>query len=224
MVELILGDCMEAIGVLEDGSIDAVITDPPYGISYKSGMRDRFDVIAGDDVTQVDFIGEVTPKLRDTGCMAVFSRWDVQQKVADAMSAAGLDVTSIIVWDKDSHGMGDLKKGFAPGYETIVFGAMQGFSFPTRRPKNIIRVKKVGGGELVHPNEKPIPLLRWIIEAVTRPGDVVLDCYMGSGTTGVACKQTGRDFVGMEIDPRYYNVAQGRIERGVRDPVQQMMI
>ena len=146
MVELILGDCMEAIGVLEDGSIDAVITDPPYGISYKSGMRDRFDVIAGDDVTQVDFIGEATPKLRDTGCMAVFSRWDVQQKVADAMSEAGLDVTSIIVWDKDGHGMGDLKKGFAPGYETIVFGAMPGFSFPTRRPKNIIRVKKVWGG------------------------------------------------------------------------------
>lgn len=223
MVELILGDCMEAIGALEDGSIDAVITDPPYGISYKSGRSDRFEVIAGDDVTQVDFIGAVLPKLRDTGCMAVFSRWDVQQKVADAMSAAGLDVTSVIVWDKDSHGMGDLKKGFAPGYETIVFGAMPGFSFPAHRPKNIIRVKKVGG-ELAHPNEKPIPLLRWIIEAVTRPGDVVLDCYMGSGTTGVACKQIGRNFVGMEIDPHYYSVAQGRIERGVRDPVQQMMI
>lgn len=146
MVELILGDCMEAIGALEDGSIDAVITDPPYGISYKSGRSDRFEVIAGDDVTQVDFIGAVLPKLRDTGCMAVFSRWDVQQKVADAMSAAGLDVTSVIVWDKDSHGMGDLKKGFAPGYETIVFGAMPGFSFPAHRPKNIIRVKKVGGG------------------------------------------------------------------------------
>ena len=64
----------------------------------------------------------------------------------------------------------------------------------------------------VHPTQKPIVLMKWIIETYTRPGQVILDPFMGSGTTGVACVQTGRDFIGIEIDPGYFAIAERRIK------------
>jgi len=62
-----------------------------------------------------------------------------------------------------------------------------------------------------HPSPKPIELYKWILEVVTNPGDLILDPFMGSGTTGVACVQTGRRFIGIEIDPKYYAIAEKRI-------------
>jgi site-specific DNA-methyltransferase (adenine-specific) len=68
-------------------------------------------------------------------------------------------------------------------------------------------------GEHWHPTQKPIEVMRWIIEATTAPGDVVLDPYMGSGTTGVAALQSGRGFIGIELEPRWFAAAEIRIRR-----------
>ena len=65
--------------------------------------------------------------------------------------------------------------------------------------------------ERSHPNQKPLGLMKWCVEKITKPGDTILDPFMGSGTTGVACVQTGRNFIGMEIEPKYYEIAEKRI-------------
>jgi site-specific DNA-methyltransferase (adenine-specific) len=80
-------------------------------------------------------------------------------------------------------------------------------TFP--RPNNL-----TGGG--LHPTQKPVALLEYLVKTYTNPGELVLDCTMGSGTTGVACLNTGRRFVGIELDPGYFAIAQERIERAAQ--------
>ena len=224
MVELILGDCMEAMEKLPDHSVDALITDPPYGVNYRSNKGKRFGRISGDAETQVEFIGLCSRKIKETGCAAIFTRWDVQHKLYEPIEKSGLKIASAIIWDKERHGMGNLRGAFAPSYETIIFARKRLFSFPGgRRPKDIIRVAKVNEGKMIHPTQKPVELMKWLIEHLTRPGDTVLDCYMGPGSTGIAAEQTGRNFVGIEIDSGYYEIAKERIAKCTRDPVQEMM-
>lgn len=224
MVELILGDCLKELQKLPDHSVDALITDPPYGVNYRSDKGKRFCRISGDTDTQVEFIGLCSRKIKETGCAAIFTRWDVQHKLYEPIEKSGLKVANAIIWDKERHGMGDPRKTFAPSYETIIFARKRLFSFSRgRRPKDIIRVAKVDEGKMIHPTQKPVELMKWLIEHLTRPGDTVLDCYMGSGPAGVAAEQMGRNFVGIEIDSEYYEIAKERIAKCTRDPVQEMM-
>ena len=74
-----------------------------------------------------------------------------------------------------------------------------------------------------HKNQKPLHLMARMIEFLTQPGDTILDPFMGSGTTGVACVQTGRNFIGIEIDEGYYNIAKARIEKAQAEMVQEEM-
>ena len=83
-----------------------------------------------------------------------------------------------------------------------------------RYPLSILRFSR--DGRRVHPTQKPVDLLEYLIKTYTNPGEVVLDNCMGSGSTGVACINTGRDFIGIEKEPRYFGIAQQRIEEASR--------
>ena len=85
-------------------------------------------------------------------------------------------------------------------------------------PKSIISVQKPHPSNSQHPTEKPVELMKWLIETYTREGDTILDPFMGSGTTGVACVQTGRNFIGIEIDPTYFAIAEKRIKEAQQQP------
>lgn len=97
-------------------------------------------------------------------------------------------------------------------YESIIFCSERGFEFVGKRPQDIIKCRRVLPNELKHPNEKPVRLLEELICKCTHKCAVVLDLFMGSGSTGVACVNTGRKFIGMELDPEYFEVAKRRIE------------
>lgn len=124
----------------------------------------------------------------------------------------GLAVKSQVIWDRGNHGMGDLEAAFAPQHDVIWFATKGAFVFPGVRPCSVLRAIRVAADKLVHPNEKPVSLMRQLVMAVTTTGATVLDPFMGSGTTGVACMQTGRNFIGIEIDPGYFAIAKRRIE------------
>lgn len=189
--------------------MSACIADPPYGIDFH---RARFGRIANDRAPYIWWLPFAARALRDDGCLACFSRWDVQDTFIRAIELAGLTVRSVVVWDKMCHGMGNLRQSFGPSHETVIFATKGGFRFPDRRPRDVIQCKKVGGSKLVHPNEKPVALLEELVRDVCPEGGTVLDPFMGSGATGVACARTGRPFVGVEIDENYYQVAHDRIE------------
>lgn len=97
----------------------------------------------------------------------------------------------------------------------ILFGTKGGFSFPGKRPKDIMRFLKVNPAQLCHPNEKPIELMEALVLATTKPGDTVCDPFMGSSSTGVACVRLGRGFVGVELDKVYFDVSKERIIAGL---------
>lgn len=126
------------------------------------------------------------------------------------MRLAGLTVKSVIVWDRQAHGMGDLKASFAPRHDVVIFATKGSFAFPGRRPDDVIAYPKVGNASLIHPNEKPIALLERLVEATTEPNDIVLDPFAGSGSTLAAAAKTGRRYIGIEIDPKYSDIAAKR--------------
>ena len=215
-VLLMQGDCLELLKDIPDGSVDMVLTDPPYGIDYQSQWKKNksewMPKIKNDKRPFIDFIPLIKRVLTPTGCVMVFTRWDVQQKFIDEMNGNGLKVKNVLIWDKEIHGMGDLKHSFASRYESIIFSSEKGFLFNGKRPQDIIKFRRVLPNELKHPNEKPVGLLEWLVSKCTRQNETVFDPFMGSGSTGAACVNTGRNFIGMELDPGYFEVAKRRIE------------
>ena len=214
--KLIHGDSLTVLRQMEPESVDAIITDPPYGINYVSPTGAR---IQNDTAPFIWFLYDafrvLKPGSSGRGTLVCFTRWDVQQVFIDAIRLAGFIVKSEVIWDKMQHGMGDLKSQFAPSHENIIFAVKGKFSFPGHRPKDLITHRKLPGSQMIPPTEKPVPLLADLITAVTKPGDLILDPFAGSGSTLVAAKKTGRRFTGIELDDVHYAKAQRRIEETV---------
>lgn len=223
-VDLYLGDCLEVMKQIPDKSIDAVITDPPYGINYQSAWRtdanERFDVLSGDKSAPTEWLSNSFRVAKDTACLFCFCRWDTQQVFYDAIQSAGWNIKSQVIWYRGVHGLGDLKSQYAPMHDNVWFAIKGNYQFMHKRPKSVLRVDRLPAGDLAHPTQKPASLMKTITLDLSSEGDTILDPFMGSGTTGVACVQTGRNFIGIEIEPKYYEIA----ERRIHDAQQQMRL
>jgi site-specific DNA-methyltransferase (adenine-specific) len=204
MAQLHLGDCLEVLRGLPDGCVDAVVTDPPYGIALQSnGQWFRGSAeIAGDGNTRL--AEYVHAACRDRGWpLAMFFspyRWFTNEW------------RNVLVWHKGGN------TGIGGDRETCWMRDVEMVGVAFNRPLNGPRDSSVlrfgnsrGFAAAAHPAEKPLPLMRYLIRKLTRPGDTVFDPFMGSGTTGVAAVMEGRDFVGVEINPDYFAIAQKRI-------------
>lgn len=214
--KLILGDCLEKMKDIPDGSVDAIIVDPPYGIDYQSAWRtdknERFDKILNDKKPFTDFIPLLPRILKSTSAVYIFTRWDVQQTFIDEIQDNGMKVKNLLIWDKGVHSMGDLNTAYGSRYESIVFSSMPNFSFQNGRPVDIIRIPRVSADKLVHPNEKPVDIIRRLILDSTPENGVVLDCCCGNGTTAIACIREKMNWICIEKDPKFYEVAKKRIQ------------
>ena len=212
---LYLGDCLDILPQLGAGSVDAVVTDPPYGIAYISGMRKpetSFGLMNSDDITNAAWLIFVPRIIKIGGAIYCFSRWDVLGIWKHLFEFFGLSVKNCIVWDKEQGGMGDLSGSYSPSHEMILLATRGKHLLNGNRPKDVIRIQRMSG-QRVHPTEKPIELMRELILNSTDAGTTILDPFMGSGTTGVACVQTGRKFIGIEIEPKYFDIAVKRIQQ-----------
>jgi DNA modification methylase len=218
MVELRLGDCLKILPELVEGSVDAIITDPPYGIDYQSARREKSQrkaKIANDRQPFIWWLREGHRVLKDGGGLLCFCEWRYQEVWKMAIETAGFTLRSQVIWDRDWHGLGDLKAQFAPQHDVIWFATKGKFAFPNGRPHSVIRQRRIGAEGLVHPNEKPVELMRSLTRAVSLEGEIILDPFMGSGTTGMAAVETGRKFIGVELNEDYFYLAQARINHSV---------
>lgn len=171
----------------------------------------RFDKILNDKKPFIKFIQYLPRVLKPTGCAMIFTRWDKQQIFIDELIKYGLKPKNILIWDKVVHGMGDLKRAFGSRYESVIFVANNEFKFDGKRPNDIVECMRINPLHLIHPNQKPVALLEDLINKCTKENQTVLDCFMGSGSTGIACINTNRNFIGIELDEHYFKVAQNRI-------------
>lgn len=215
--ELWHGDCLELMKNIPDGYVDLVLTDPPYGIDFQSNFRkNKFNKIENDIAVNAEFLDECKRVLKDTGAFYCFTRWDVYPQWAEQISKR-FKIKNCIVWFKRGGGLGDLKKGYIYNHEFIIYCAEKNHRLNGKRRNDVFEFAKDAPSTYVHPTQKPISLLKEIIERSSNEGGVVLDCFMGSGSTGVACVNTNRRFIGIELDDGYFNIAKKRIEESVND-------
>lgn len=207
------GDCLELMKDIPDGHVDLVVTDPPYGMKFCSNYRkQKYKAIENDDSLKwlEDYVSILFEKMKENTAVYCFCSWhniDVFKKCFEKK----FKIKNIIVLEKNNTSMGDLKASYAPKYELVIYAhkgrrLLNGFRYP-----DIIQAKRTGNK--YHPTEKPVDLLEIFIKESSNAGEVVFDGFMGSGSTGVACVNTGRKFIGFELDEEYFNIAQERIQK-----------
>lgn len=214
MIQLMQGDCLELMKDIPDGSVDMVLTDPPYMINTKStgsGKLNPWADYCNASFWYVEWIRQSRRILKDTGCLWSFLNWRSFVTFQKASCDINWPIESLLVWDKCVMGTGGVR-GLRPSYEFVALWAMPDFKIENRGLHDIQRFKWSSARPHGHPAEKPVDLMKWLVEQSTKPGDTVCDLFMGSGTTGEACVLMGRSFIGMELDQGYFETAKKRIE------------
>ena len=198
---LYLGDCVDILPTLQ--KVDAVITDPPYGMSFQSNHRkEKHLKIANDDNADLACAVIDWAIQNATHSVYAFGRWD---NIKDYPKPK-----SLVTWVKNNWSMGDLHHEHARQTEVAFFYAGVNHTFPEGRPTDVISYARTANE--FHPTEKPIGLMAQFIKWTA---GTILDPFMGSGTTGVAAIQLGRKFIGIEREPKYFDIACKRIEQAV---------
>lgn len=218
------GDCRDVLAQLPKPCIDLVLTDPPYGVSFVSARRARrtgAEPIANDE--SLDCVRETLPLcadlLKDDRHFYYFASMDETLGEAVACLPESIKFRRLLVWDKGSMGMGDLKEDYGQQCEAIIYAAKGRLPLYGGRPTNLLRFDR-GGTSWDHPTQKPVPLCSFLIGKSTQPGQIVLDPFMGSGTTLVAAKGLGRKAIGVECEEKYCELAARRLdEKGTWSPV-----
>lgn len=199
-------DCFKELKNIPNNSIDLILTDPPYGINYKSKCRKDFKKIKGDKKLAIP-LNEFMRVLKPTGCALIF--YSPKNELIDKRKK------NTLIWLKNDQIIHEKEKDFGNfrgQYECIGFFPKSKFKFIKARPKNVFKFSRVPPKKLIHPTEKPIGLIKKLITICSKKGNVVLDPFMGSGTTGLACLKMKRKFIGFEIDKDYFELAKKRIK------------
>ena len=218
-------DCLEGLKEVPDKSVDLIVTDPPYFLSMghagskKNATRGNEQLLSNRTFNDLaictpfykQLFAEYARVLKEDGSFYFFTDWRGYAYYFPLLNAA-LPVRNMICWDKKS-GPGSF---YSFAHELIIFGTYKGKT-KAGVGTNVWRMAafnsgaKSTDGEKVHPTQKPIELISKAIEDSTEPGAVVLDTFMGSGTTAVACIRTGRNYIGFELDESYHEIAMRRI-------------
>lgn len=220
-VTLYHGDCEEILPALAVKA-QAIITDPPYGIAFRSNMRSgtpKFDNIINDDTIHTDWIPLLNGIVDVNACILAFTRWDVEHICRESTSQSGWSIKSQVIWYKPGGGLGDLYSQFSPSHENAIFATKGDWKFSGRRPPSVYNFSKDATGTYEHPTQKPITLMSRIVLDITTPGDLVIDPFFGSCSTGVACARYGRKFIGIEINEEYFELGCENISKELEKPM-----
>ena len=210
--EVYLWDCLEIMKAIPDGSIDAVITDPPYWMDFQSNYRkEKYNKIQNDsNIDWInDFIDEIYRVMKTDTHWYIFCSFHNVDKFKQSIERK-FKFKNILIWEKNNTSMGDLTGDYAPKYEMVLF-----FHKWRRRLlwwfryANIFKFNRTWNN--FHPTEKPIDLMEFLIKNSTLENEIILDCFAWSWTTWVACKNTNRNYILIEKDEWYYNTIISRL-------------
>jgi len=233
MIELYKGDCLEVMKGIPSGSVDAIITDPPYGTTACKWdsvidfalMWEQLNRIIKPNGAIVLFGSEPFSSFLRVSNISKFKYdwiWD-KKKAANFMSVKSrplMDYEKISVFNhskenyKPQMTVGKTRKkgGYYSKHEQALSSGTEAKVNNLYYPKGILHFTKASNKDAgLHPTQKPVPLMEYLIKTYTNEGEVVLDFTMGSGSTGVAAKNTSRSFIGIEQDEKYFSIAKDRI-------------
>ena len=226
---LLQGDCLELIKQVPSHSVDLILIDPPYEISkptnFQSGEEtgrdtDRFRISMDFGEWDKNFTGlEVVIKegyriLRQGGTMICFyDLWKIET-LKNLYDSNKFKQVRFIEWMKTNPVPINSKINYLTNAREVAVSAIKGSkpTFNSSYDNGLYSYPICAGKErTIHPTQKPLSLITDLVLKHSNEGDTVLDCFMGSGTTGVACKNTNREFIGMELDEKYFEIACNRI-------------
>jgi site-specific DNA-methyltransferase (adenine-specific) len=218
MIDLINGDCLKEIKNIPDGGVDMVLTDPPYNIARDNNFNTigRAGIDFGEwdkDADILSYIKEVARVLKNGGSFIVFNDWKNLGNITKEAECVGLETKDMLRLEKSNPMPRNRDRRYITDFELAVWYVKPKAKWTFnrqddkyQRPKFVHSIDKG-----LHPTQKSLGLMEELVKIHSNPGDKVLDPFMGSGTTGVACKNLGRHFIGIELDETYFGTATKRI-------------
>ena len=215
------GDCREILGLLPAHSVDLVVSDPPYGMSWRSNQRRvAMPVIVGDDgsLDVADAVRQMLRVVREGRHLYLFGSYD--------LSSLPVSCPVELIWDKGQMSGGDVSQPWGRSDERIMFCVSQirqpkrtrgGETLSARlRKGSVVRCQRLNSVQVNrHPTEKPVSILRQLIESSSVMGETVCDPFAGVGSTLVAAALEGRKAIGIEIEESYCEIAAKRLQQEV---------
>ena len=225
---MLQGDSFAIMKNIKNESVNAVITDPPYNISKDNNFTTmgRAGIDFGEwdkDFDLVSWIKIVEPLLLKGGNILIFNDWKNMSYITKALEDNGFEIKDLIRWEKTNPMPRNIDRRFVTDYEVAVWAVKKGSKWTFNRINETYERPEIKCGITprgekkfgIHPTQKPIAVMEWLIQRLTNESDIVLDPFMGSGSTGVACINTNRKFIGMELDQKYFDIASKRIEETI---------
>ena len=224
MIDLFHADCMQMFEKIKDSSVDLFISDVPYrttqrGNAGNSGgmlqkkINKQGKVFRNNSIEPETYLPEIFRVLKDSSHCYIMTNHTNLQKILNVATDTGFHFIKSLIWVKDNKIMGQY---YMSQFEYILFfrkgkgvkinncGTSDVLVFPNKKLKD-------ENGHNLHDTEKPVELMKVLVENSSKEGDIVMDCFMGIGATGIACKELKRNFIGCEIDRTYYDIALKRI-------------
>lgn len=189
---------------------DMVFCDAPYGYKYKSNYQDKYEMLQNDNRI-LDFIPAIWGAMQDNCPVYEFCGWQSLKQWLEYFENTNLDLKNIIIWKKNNWSMGDLKGAYAGQYEVILYLNKGRVELNGARDTDIWEFNREP--PKIHPTMKPIDLIAYALNKSSKKGEIVLDCFGGSGSTLIACEQLNRKCYMMELDPIYCDVIIDRWEK-----------
>lgn len=228
---VIHGDATSLICSLPTSSVDCIITDPPYGVGNDAeGLihrtRKEYDDSPENTLAILRSIGpELRRVLKPDGHLWAFFGVGLWAPTITIYQQAGFDVSDVIaIWHKSGGATGTVNWDYdlAPDWEPILLAHNRTRRLSNKHGATFIFPPDLGSSRL-HPNQKPLALIKELILLSSRPGDVIFDPFAGSGSTVVAAKELGRQFIAMELDQRYVEIIKERLinTKGIPVPMAQ---
>lgn len=212
---LLCGDSTDSdqVAKLMNGKkADMVFTDPPYGMNFQSNFREKtpqFSKIKNDDKI-LDIAPILFLLMKDNSPAYVCTRWDLYPIWFNQMADC-FNIKNCIVWYKKGGGLGDLKNSYSPNHEFIIVGHKGNSQLTGKRNSDVWEIGRDGVNDYKHPTQKPVELSSFAMQNHSDNNGLIVDLFLGSGSTMVASHQLNRKCYGMELDCKYVDVIVKRM-------------
>ena len=218
---IIHGDCLEVMRGITHKSVDMILTDPPYNVSQKSNFHTmgRKGVDFGEwdkEFNQISWIKPAISTLKDGANIIIFNDWKNMSYIKDELETCGCLIKQMVIWEKSNPMPRNRERLYVTSCEFAIWATKgKGWTYNRQRrtyENAVFTYPIVGSKKRFHPTQKPIELIRDLINIHTNENDVILDPFVGSGTTAIAAINTNRHFIGIEQEERYVDISRERVQ------------
>lgn len=214
-------DCLEFMKDIPDNLIDLIVADTPYNISKKNNFAtmERYNQYKGMDFgewdkgfDQVAWLKIAINKMKNPSSILIFNSWQNLKLISDELERLGLSTKRVLIIRKTNPMPVNRDRLFTNSFEFCLWATKgKGWTFNREGHFETGYFKCKNNGVTKHPTEKNIDVIKRLVKILSNENDLILDPFIGSGTTAVSCKSLGRKYIGIELSPEYCDIARRRV-------------